>query len=209
MARPAPVAVETAPADAEDAPKLVDAFSALLAEEEGDGAATVAGVVEMVGAPAPVPPPALEWAPGQTAAAPVEAAAETVAMQAVVAEATEAAATTVDESAAPAAVAAAEAVAPEAIGAEPNPFEIETAAAPGTIEELPVASPSPAALRADAPGQAALDGIDLDVFADAVAQKILHRLTDARIDAIVSERVLEIAERLVREEIDRIKADAQ
>ena len=209
MPRPAPVAVETAPAEAEDAPKLVDAFSALLAEEEGDGGATVAGVVEMVGAPAPVPPPAVEWAPGQTAAAPVEAAAETVAMQAVVADATEAAATTVDDSAAPAAVDVAEVAAPEAIGAEPNPYEIETAAAPGTIEELPVASPSPAALRADGPGQAALDGIDLDVFADAVAQKILHRLTDARIDAIVSERVLEIAERLVREEIDRIKADAQ
>ena len=47
------------------------------------------------------------------------------------------------------------------------------------------------------------------MVADAVAQKILHRLTDERIDAIVSERVLEdIAERLVREEIDRIKADA-
>ena len=68
---------------------------------------------------------------------------------------------------------------------------------------------TPAALRADAaPTQAALDAIDVDDFADVVAQKILHRLTDARIDAIVSERVLEIAERLVREEIDRIKADA-
>jgi outer membrane scaffolding protein for murein synthesis (MipA/OmpV family) len=71
------------------------------------------------------------------------------------------------------------------------------------------ASAPPAALRADRADQSALDGIDLDVFADAVAQKILHRLTDARIDAIVSERVLEIAERLVREEIERIKADAQ
>jgi hypothetical protein len=65
------------------------------------------------------------------------------------------------------------------------------------------------ALRKDVSDHAALEGIDLDVFADAVAQKILHRLTDARIDAIVSERVLEIAERLVREEIERIKADAQ
>ena len=73
----------------------------------------------------------------------------------------------------------------------------------------PAARPAPVALRADVPDQAALDGIDLDVFADAVAQKILHRLTDARIDAIVSERVLEIAERLVREEIERIKTDAQ
>ena len=82
------------------------------------------------------------------------------------------------------------------------------AAVPSAVAAAPV-SAAPAALRADVPDQAALDGIDLDVFADAVAQKILHRLTDARIDAIVSERVLEIAERLVREEIDRIKADAQ
>jgi len=81
------------------------------------------------------------------------------------------------------------------------------AVAAGDAAEAP--STPPAALRADAPGQSALDGIDLDVFADAVAQKILHRLTDARIDAVVSERVLEIAERLVREEIERIKADAQ
>ena len=81
------------------------------------------------------------------------------------------------------------------------------AAGAGTAS-MPVSAP-PASLRADAPEHAALDGIDLDVFADAVAQKILHRLTDARIDAIVSERVLEIAERLVREEIERIKADAQ
>jgi hypothetical protein len=84
------------------------------------------------------------------------------------------------------------------------------AAAPAADVVQPrAASTPPAALRADVPDQAALDGIDLDVFADAVAQKILHRLTDARIDAIVSERVLEIAERLVREEIERIKADAQ
>ena len=53
----------------------------------------VAGPVEMEGAPAPVPPPAVEWTMGQTAAAPVEAAADTVVMQAVVADAAEAAAT--------------------------------------------------------------------------------------------------------------------
>ena len=82
-------------------------------------------------------------------------------------------------------------------------------AAPPAAHDAPTTAASPAALRTDAPDHSAIDGIDLDVFADAVAQKILHRLTDARIDAIVSERVLEIAERLVREEIDRIKADAQ
>jgi hypothetical protein len=84
-------------------------------------------------------------------------------------------------------------------------------AAVTVLMAAPAAAPSapPAALRSDVAEPSALDGIDLDVFADAVAQKILHRLTDARIDAIVSERVLEIAERLVREEIERIKADAQ
>jgi hypothetical protein len=111
--------------------------------------------------------------------------------------------------------AAAEAAVVEAAASAPadaieaTPAEPAAPAAVATlVETAPVASSSPAALRADAPGHAALEGIDLDVFADAVAQKILHRLTDARIDAIVSERVLEIAERLVREEIDRIKADA-
>ena len=107
--RPAPVAADARPAEGEEsgeASKLVDAFSALLAAEEGDGSPVVAGPVEMVGAPAPVPPPAVEWTPGQTAAAPVEAAAETVALQAVTADAVEAAA--IEERAAPATVEAAD-----------------------------------------------------------------------------------------------------
>ena len=196
--RSAPVAADASPAEADqsgEAPKLVDAFSALLAAEEGDGAATVAGPVEMEGAPAPVPPPAVEWTHGQTATAPVEAVAETVILRAVVAEAVEAP------------VKVPERAAPETAAVEP--VESAPAAAIEAVPDEPVASSSPAALRADAPGHTALEGIDLDVFADAVAQKILHRLTDARIDAIVSEHVVEIAERLVREEIDRIKADAQ
>jgi CheY-like chemotaxis protein len=228
--------------EADDAgPKLVDAFSALLAAEEGDGA-VVAGPVEMVGAPAPSP--AVEWTSGVDVP-PVDAVAETVAFQAVAAEAaveaadagpkaaeTEAPAVAAAESAAPAAEAvAAEAAdapaveAPEAAAtvvlvpvpvaaAEPEsgaavdgPTMLVNAPAPGAPVVSP--SPSPAMLRTDTPEQGPLDGIDLDEFADAVAQKILHRLTDARIDAIVSERVVEIAERLVREEIERIKADAQ
>ena len=227
-----------APADSgeADAPKLVDAFSALLAAEEGDGAAFVAGPIEMVGAPAPVPPPAVEWTPGPIAApsaevAPVEAVAETVAFHAVAAEAAEAAEAAVEaSSAADAAPAAVEPAAVEPV-AEADVEVVDAAAAtimiarplqavpaaPASADAAPAvphdaptsAASSPAALRADTPDQAAVDGIDLDVFADAVAQKILHRLTDARIDAIVSERVLEIAERLVREEIERIKADAQ
>jgi CheY-like chemotaxis protein len=218
--------VDSASAEsASSGPKLVDAFSALLDAEEGTGTSFVAGPVDMVGAPDPVPPPAVQWtsapravsraaspaptadaAPGEPA--PVEAAAETVAFQAVAAEAIEAAGD-------------AEIAGGAATGVIARPLQIVPPAAtgPATVETAdddtiaaeaadPLSTP-PAALRADAPGQSALDGIDLDVFADAVAQKILHRLTDARIDAIVSERVLEIAERLVREEIDRIKADAQ
>jgi CheY-like chemotaxis protein len=50
--------------------------------------------------------------------------------------------------------------------------------------------------------------VDLDALADAVARRALDKLTDARIREIVSERVVEIAERLVREEIERIKAEA-
>jgi CheY-like chemotaxis protein len=176
------------PAEEADAPAsgtLVDAFSALLAAEEGDGG-VVAGPVEMVGAPDPVPPPAVEWTPGQAHAADAPASAgprvieHTPGSPAVTFES--------DDVAAP----------------EPAVADAPTILVPAA----PAPSPSPAALRADVP-EGALDGIDLDMFADAVAQKILHRLTDARIDAIVSERVLEIAERLVREEIERIKADAQ
>ncbi len=231
VARPA----AAAESDDADAPKLVDAFSALLAAEEGDGAAFVAGPIEMDGAPAPVPPPAVEWTAAPTPAAPaaapaepspVEAAAETVAFHAVSAEAAEAAVAELPIAVeAPAAVEppteaeveieVADASAATVMIARPLPAVTALPAAPATAapavaHDAPAAAASsPAALRADVPEHSALDGVDLDVFADAVAQKILHRLTDARIDAIVSERVLEIAERLVREEIERIKADAQ
>jgi len=198
--RPAAAAAAAAPAEADDAPKLLDAFSALLAAEEGGGA-VAAEPVEMEGAPAPGPPPAVQWTPGQTVAS-VETAAETVVLQAVTADAVEAAGT-IEAAAAPSPVQAA-AVA-EAVAVDEEPVAAET---PRDEPPALAAVATPAALRADPP-QAALDGIDVDEFADVVAQKILHRLTDARIDAIVSERVLEIAERLVREEIDRIKADAQ
>jgi CheY-like chemotaxis protein len=215
-----------------DTPKLVDAFSALLAAEEGDSGGFVAGPVEMEGAPAPVPSPAVEWTPGQ-AAAPVEAAADTVALQAIAVDAAETAAAEARAGAAATAAAAdAEvsigaasapdtdaagdrAVATRPLQAVPSAGAAEASAPEDAARETTdagrsaAASAPPAALRADRADQSAIDGIDLDVFADAVAQKILHRLTDARIDAIVSERVLEIAERLVREEIERIKADAQ
>ncbi len=199
LAFPAAAAAAATPAD--DSPKLVDAFSALLDAEEGAGATVVAGPIEMVGAPAPMP--AVEWTTGQSGAS-VEAAAETVAFQAVAAEAAEAAVAEIPVAGVVVTKTAIVVDLPDAAAEAPTPADAIPA------EPLQAAAPaSPVALRADVPDQAALDGIDLDVFADAVAQKILHRLTDARIDAIISERVLEIAERLVREEIERIKADAQ
>jgi CheY-like chemotaxis protein len=183
--RPASQAADEAEAPASGT--LVDAFSALLAAEEGDGG-VVPGPVEMVGAPDPVPPPAVEWTPGQGRAAEAPAAGG----PRVIEHTPGSPAVTFESEDVPA---------PEPAVAEAAPVLVAAAVAAAP-------SPSPAALRADVP-EGALDGIDLDMFADAVAQKILHRLTDARIDAIVSERVLEIAERLVREEIERIKADAQ
>lgn len=178
--------------DAPASGTLVDAFSALLAAEEGDGG-VVAGPVEMVGPPEPVPPPAVEWTPGQ--ARPAEAPPTPAsAGPRVITHTPGSPAVTFDRD--------------EAAVDEPAPAEVATVLVAAPPPAAPSPSPSPAALRADVP-EGPADGIDLDVFADAVAQKILHRLTDARIDAIVSERVLEIAERLVREEIERIKADAQ
>ena len=231
LAMPRPAAVAEPPVESDDSPKLVDAFSALLAAEEGDGA-VVAGPLEVS---EPVPAPAVEWTPGGSAASPAKADAApadaaTVMLAAVpppmpappaVPEPVEDVA--VAETIAFAAVKPVAPVAPPAAPAAEEP-EVEVAAEAaeavqatgGTAEpldaptlHLPAPSAAPAALRKDVADHGALEGIDLDLFADAVAQKILHRLTDARIDAIVSERVLEIAERLVREEIERIKADAQ
>jgi CheY-like chemotaxis protein len=206
--RPATATADVRPpaADEPGEPKLVDAFSALLAAEEGDGSPMVAGPVEMEGAPAPLPSPAVQWTPGHTAGTPVEPVAETVALQDRADAAEAATEVSAPETAAVEAAlteAALDERASVAAAAEAEPGEIAPIAATAAVAS------SSAAVRADASGHAALEGIDLDAFADAVAQKILHRLTDARIDAIVSERVLEIAERLVREEIDRIKADAQ
>jgi CheY-like chemotaxis protein len=218
--RPAADAPKAAPGpdgETEEGPKLVDAFSALLDAEAGGSPGYVAGPVEMEGAPAPIAAPAVEWTPA-SGEAPVEAAAETVAIQAVAVDEPPAVAagageTVLDAPAAPEPVAAETAddagsaptmlAASAVIAAQPAAEAAEEPALPRT------ASRPPASLRADVAEHPALEGIDLDVFADAVAQKILHRLTDARIDAIVSERVLEIAERLVREEIERIKADAE
>ena len=239
LAMPRPTLVAEPPVESDDSPKLVDAFSALLAAEEGDGA-VVAGPLEVS---EPVPAPAVEWtfggsaaaaakaddaqgdaatvmlaavppppmpaaaaapAPPAVAAEPVEelGVAETIAFAAVkpVAPVAAPAVPAVEDPAVEVAAEAAEAV--QATGGAAEPLDAPTL-------HLPAPSAAPAALRKDVADHGALEGIDLDLFADAVAQKILHRLTDARIDAIVSERVLEIAERLVREEIERIKADAQ
>jgi len=61
------------------------------------------------------------------------------------------------------------------------------------------------AAETDAGGRrAALSDVDLDVLARRVAE----RLSDRVVREVVADRVIEVAERLVREEIERIKAGA-
>ena len=43
---------------------------------------------------------------------------------------------------------------------------------------------------------------------DAIARRVVERLTDAVIREVADARVLEVAERVVRDEIDRVKAQA-
>jgi CheY-like chemotaxis protein len=49
---------------------------------------------------------------------------------------------------------------------------------------------------------------DTDALVEAVTQRVLARMTDATVREVVTARVLEVAERVVREEIERIKATA-
>jgi CheY-like chemotaxis protein len=51
-------------------------------------------------------------------------------------------------------------------------------------------------------------GADSDALVEAVARRVIERMTDSVIREIVGARVLDVAERLVREEIERIKAHA-
>jgi CheY-like chemotaxis protein len=48
-----------------------------------------------------------------------------------------------------------------------------------------------------------------DALIEAVTRRVIDRITDATVREIVNARVLDVAERLVREEIERIKAQAE
>jgi CheY-like chemotaxis protein len=52
----------------------------------------------------------------------------------------------------------------------------------------------------------AAPGSETDALVETVTQRVLARLTDATVREVVTARVLEVAERVVREEIERIKA---
>jgi hypothetical protein len=56
--------------------------------------------------------------------------------------------------------------------------------------------------------EAAAAGGDTEALVEAVARRVLARMTDATVREVVTARVLEVAERVVREEIERIKATA-
>ena len=50
---------------------------------------------------------------------------------------------------------------------------------------------------------------DQEALVEAVTQRVLSRMTDAAVREVVTARVLEVAERVVREEIERIKASVE
>ncbi len=86
-----------------------------------------------------------------------------------------------------------------------------TAAAPGLTEafaallhaEQSGTEPSFATPAADPPASP----LDVDHLADLVVARVLERLTDSVVRAVVADLVSETAERLVREEIERIKSN--
>jgi CheY-like chemotaxis protein len=67
--------------------------------------------------------------------------------------------------------------------------------------------PAPAA-AAWLPQAAPAGETDTESLVEQVTRRVLERMTDATIREIVTARVLDVAERVVREEIERIKADA-
>jgi CheY-like chemotaxis protein len=98
-------------------------------------------------------------------------------------------------------------------------FGRETAAAPpagGTLVDafsalLAVEQGEPGAVAPAWPAAAstAAAPVDADALVDRITRQVLERLTDAAVREAVNTRVLDVAERLVREEIERIKAFAQ
>jgi hypothetical protein len=56
------------------------------------------------------------------------------------------------------------------------------------------------------PQPAPAPDIDIDALADSVTQRVLELLSDRVVRETVSDIVSDVAERLVREEIERIKA---
>jgi hypothetical protein len=56
---------------------------------------------------------------------------------------------------------------------------------------------------------AAPGAVDSEALVEAVTRRVLERMTDAAVRDIVTARVLDVAERVVREEIERIKAMAE
>lgn len=99
-----------------------------------------------------------------------------------------------------AAGAAPAAVAPPPATASGRPASLAEAFSALLADELGEA-PLPASWRA-----AASRGEVDEAFIDEVARRVAERLADAAIRDLVERRVLDLAERLIREEIDRIKA---
>lgn len=91
-----------------------------------------------------------------------------------------------------------------------------TGAAPAATGTLDQAAPRPsladtfaailAAERGEAPAPSLASSDVNDALIDAVAERVARRLTDAVLREVVSKHVLDVAERLVTDEIEKIKA---
>lgn len=105
---------------------------------------------------------------------------------------------------------------PEAPAATTAPDPVAASPAPAPAAEPDQAAPRPsladtfaailAAERGEAPSPALATTDVSDAVIDAVAERVARRLTDAVLREVVSKHVLDVAERLVTDEIEKIKA---
>jgi hypothetical protein len=92
----------------------------------------------------------------------------------------------------------------DAEASEPSsaPMLVDAFAALLAVEQGEPGATVPAWSAASAPAG------DNEAIVEAVTRRVLERMTDAAVREVVTARVLEVAERVVREEIERIKAQA-
>jgi CheY-like chemotaxis protein len=166
---PAPGAPAGPPPAGQASGTLVDAFSALLAAEQGDPAEEGSAPEPRAFRPESVAAPALSAVPA--AAAPSASAS----------------------SASP--------------SSTPSALSTPSASSGGNAVAAAPSASAPAS--ASAPGAVSIESLVLnDALIEAVAKRVVDQLGDRIVRDVVNATVVDIAERLVREEIERLKAAA-